>query len=319
MPKPMNPDGTEKPIKTWTPAEKKQQIEGALKKAQTDIISTTQQSEFNTAMQYGKTMRSMNQQQRDTKQDLESRQQWNHFAEYMKHMKAEWNRGYNNDWISTVYSMMSLGEELGKAIASSKPLNYLLDKVDLLIGSGIGVLGAIKNQGLDFKMPDHNENLTTMLRDTYEQGKYTAPPAQVFANLADRVQLADDGTLNLDSLRFVTSSEGNPIFKFKQHPKAKEGQPEGGPIFDDKGRPELEDHFAPLYNAFEDSVKLAVSVWLDDLGYEPKANHPNQFVNKTTGVDLTKAEFDTLRVGLSDYLVDKLDPQFNVTQARRPN
>ena len=294
-------------------------IDQKLKDAQDAIIAANHQArekEKAEKLGYTSNMRSLNKQQRQSEKDANANQKWKKIIENLQNLKADWSRGYNNDWISCVYTIMALSEELGKAIALLDPVGQtvekIVDQLDKLTGKGLkGLLGLA---GLiDPNISADNATFSTMVREGVDSYLYKYPPAMLFPSLVKHAAFTNDA-LNLDSLREMKSTNGTPIFKLKQNP-------EGGFLLDENGLPMLDDAYVPIHDNLKAALKTIVVAWLDERGYTAIPNNPNKF-QKANNEVLDKATFDTLRddpqEGLSNYLVGKLDQQLNPAPAPAP-
>lgn len=316
-------------------------IDEKLKKAQKELFNKNQEAietEKQEKLHHTSTIRSLNKQQRQSAKDAHKKQEWNKIIKTLENLKGDWSRGYNNDWISCVYTIMALSEELGKAIALSNPIGEIVNKLDLLTGKGLTGL-------LTGKIPDENTTLSQMVSEGVDNYLYKYPPEMLFPNLAEHAAFTNDNELNLDSLREMKSTNGTPMFQLKQKPEVKQKpkeakkdpkedpkkakkdpeeekkEREGGWLLDDQGRPMLEDAYANIHDNLEKALKTIVVAWLGERGYTATTTKPNKFYD-TNGAELNKARFDALRddpqEGLSHYLEDKLDQQLNPITALRP-
>ena len=284
-----------------------------LQNAQVDVVNTvsteTGKQERDEIVSYHAAQRRLKRQQRQATHEAIAAREWKELDDILKQLKAEWSRGYNNDWISSVYSIMALSEKLGTALAASQPLLTFVELIDSIPVAACSVL-------FTGRLPDNTCYVSSIIRDFICDNLTKMPPQVIFSNLAEHAQFTTDNKLNVDSLVDIKSTKGAPMFNLKKNDKKEL-------VLNEHGRPEVEPVFEESYKKLETSLKLVVTAWLDVENYAQDPAAPGKYLHKDTGIVLDKQTFEQLRDdpqhGLKAYLVDKLDYELNEHPAPRPS
>ena len=231
--------------------------------------------------------------------------------ESMKSTKADWNRGYNESWISSVYAILAIAEEMAKMIRDWNPVGQLLREFE--------------SNGSIFPVID-------LVHESIDKLLYENPPNKALPKLRYHAEIDADGKLKFDSLKDMKRSDGQPMFSNTPDPRRTE-----------QDNADIQANVARIQGRLERELHIGVIVWLDALGYEREPqvdpNTQTQVVNENgqpvfTGrfrdkndhdVILTSERFKELRDNVNDedrsldaMLKGKFDMDFQHYNSPRP-
>jgi len=191
--------------------------------------------------------------------------------------REEWKRGYNNDWMSSTYSMLIMIEQV---TAYLEACNFRGMAVDLL---------------------DNTFGISQAFYKALDEYTYKNPPEKALPKLQYHVDVVD-GKLNFDSLKDMTRSDGKPMFPTLDDPNLAAGENLTAQQAIDALRGELELR-----------LETGLTVWLAERGYEaqapqtpPGANSKIFVKNDGSNEKLTQEKFDELRIS-ADHPERSLD------------
>ncbi len=199
-------------------------------------------------------------------QDNRAYAQANRLKEAVSQAKIEWNRGYNNDMVASLYSMLALCEEIGLLVREWGPIGQILREFET---------------GGSFPLP-----ITDMIHRKIDEYLYNNPPEKALPRLRFHAEMDVNGKLDFSSLKDMSRSDGSPMFRpIKLDPEQSKEEQE------DNAQRQLQ--LNQLQAGLESHLRDGVKAWLDGLGYEPekKANAAGVLVE--TGVFLDKQDHHT--------------------------
>lgn len=192
-------------------------------------------------------------------QDARAHAQAQRLKEFVNQAKSEWNRGYNNDWISSTYSMIALCEEIGLLYKEWNPIGHILREFD-------PVFDELINKRIDAYL-------------------YNNPPQKVLPKLRYHAEMDTNGKLDFSSLKDMKRSDGGQMFApIESVPQSEEEQAMNA-------REQMK--LNALKTKLEKNLKDGVTAWLDGIGYEPERKANNAGVLVETGVFLDKRDHMT--------------------------
>lgn len=145
-------------------------------------------------------LRLMSRRERKDADELIEDREWKKLYETVEQLKQEWNRGYNNDWITSTYAMWAIIQQLTTAMHASKPVSSL-----------IGLLA---------------DPLSDVAANYLHQWTYMEPPEKALPRLMCHAEFTNDHKLDVSSLAKMTRSDGQPMFPKQASPDAQNVQNE---------------------------------------------------------------------------------------------
>lgn len=259
------------------------------------------------AIQHNMKKRGLQIQARESLADQRATEELAKLTEHTARLKEEWGRGYNNDWISSMYAILAICEHMYAVIKAWDPLGrgaqrYIFDSISEIISQKIDQ----NNIKIDKK----------------------ALPA-----LRYHVSLDKEGKLDLGSLQTMRRSDGQEMFPnlddqaalLAHFPDEKQRE---------AARHHIQEQIQVLRTTLETTYKAGVIDWLDRVGYEREVakdangevkldanNHPiytGAYVDKrdhTTKLDKERLEQlidnkDHPEQSLNAYLTGKFEMPF---------
>lgn len=175
--------------------------------------------------------------------------------------KAEWGRGYNNDWISSTYAMLAICNQLAEYIEACNVAGAALGTIDSFLG---------RQLGLEEKGYPKDTGASELLYGAFDAYTYEDPPKKALPKLQYHAEFKD-GKLKVDSLKDMRRANGKPLF----------------PTLDDQNE-DIQRGIDTLRRDLEARLQAGVIVWLDSRGYKPEEKLTEDGSRVYTGVYLDK-------------------------------
>jgi hypothetical protein len=123
---------------------------------------------------------------------------WDQLFKTVDGLRQEWGRGYNQDWITSTYAILTILEELQVALRESKPL-YALLEVAL-------------------------DPLCDIAVQYYNNHTYSSSPEKALPKLLINAEFTDDNELTMDKLGDMKRTDGQPMFPPQADPTVQQVQ-----------------------------------------------------------------------------------------------
>lgn len=161
--------------------------------------------------------------------------------EQYKNAIEEWKRGYSQDWLTSMYAILAIAEQI------------------------MILLNAWNLHGQLFRLA--SDPLLEMLSHRLDQLLIENPPEEMLPKLKQHISVDSDGKLAFESLDEIILSNGEPVFRDLTNIKVNEN-----PEMDQAFRAFVQDQLNAQKQSFEDKLREGVESWLNQMGYEPELN-----------------------------------------------